>query len=136
MRAPDIVTELCDAAQINFVKALIPPGGRVTAVGDDAQAIYRFRGTDSSAFQQYIDTYQHPGLQTSLTINYRQAPDCTCMHSTTSLSDDHADPKTSVDWGLYGCSDMHTPPPLREHQAMCYASPELLLALINWILPP
>lgn len=59
--------------QIDFVNHLQAEARRVTVVGDDMQSIYRFRGADYSAFPRFQATYDHPGLQCSLTVNYRCA---------------------------------------------------------------
>lgn len=43
-------TQDLNAAQIELTMRAIKPGGRILAVGDPRQAIYRFRGADENAF--------------------------------------------------------------------------------------
>lgn len=47
-------TQDLDRAQIELVLRSVAPGGRVLAVGDPRQAIYRFRGADSHALPNVI----------------------------------------------------------------------------------
>ncbi|MGH9342741.1 MAG: ATP-dependent helicase, partial [Terriglobia bacterium] len=57
-------------AQAELLKLLVPPPYAITAVGDDDQAIYRFRGASHGAFEMFGQTF--PGHQTVyLTQNYR-----------------------------------------------------------------
>ena len=46
---------------------------QITVVGDDHQAIYGFRGSLSTVFRDFIDDYDHPTLQQTLTVNYRHS---------------------------------------------------------------
>ncbi len=56
--------------QVELLKLLVPPPYNITAVGDDDQAIYRFRGASHGAFQMFHQAF--PGHQTVyLTENYR-----------------------------------------------------------------
>jgi DNA helicase-2/ATP-dependent DNA helicase PcrA len=56
--------------QAEFLKRLVAPGNNITAVGDDDQAIYRFRGASHGAFAMFGRTY--PGHKTVfLNRNYR-----------------------------------------------------------------
>jgi DNA helicase-2/ATP-dependent DNA helicase PcrA len=59
-----------NALQADIVRLLSPDSGRVTCVGDDAQAIYAFRGADPEHLRQLAETF--PGLHTvRLVRNYR-----------------------------------------------------------------
>ncbi|MGO8734542.1 MAG: ATP-dependent helicase [Terriglobia bacterium] len=57
-------------AQVELLKRLVPPPFNITAVGDDDQAIYRFRGASHGAFDMFGQVF--PGHQTIfLNRNYR-----------------------------------------------------------------
>jgi DNA helicase II / ATP-dependent DNA helicase PcrA len=59
-----------NAVQADIVRLLQPDGGCLTCVGDDAQAIYAFRGADPVHLRELAATY--PGLTTvRLVQNYR-----------------------------------------------------------------
>src|SRR5579864_3447612 len=59
-----------NAVQASIVRLLQPDGQQLTCVGDDAQAIYGFRGADPAHLWQLADSY--PGLDTvRLDRNYR-----------------------------------------------------------------
>ncbi|MGH9325529.1 MAG: ATP-dependent helicase [Terriglobia bacterium] len=56
--------------QIELLKLLVAPPSNITAVGDDDQAIYRFRGASHGAFQMFQQAF--PGNRTIyLSQNYR-----------------------------------------------------------------
>lgn len=56
--------------QAELLKRLVAPSNNLTAVGDDDQAIYRFRGASHGAFAMFDRTY--PGYETVfLNRNYR-----------------------------------------------------------------
>lgn len=56
--------------QVELLKLLAGPGCSVTAVGDDDQAVYRFRGASHGAFEMFREAF--PGHRTVyLTRNYR-----------------------------------------------------------------
>jgi len=56
--------------QAELLKRLVAPGNNITAVGDDDQAIYRFRGASHGAFAMFGRSY--PGHETVfLNRNYR-----------------------------------------------------------------
>ncbi|MGH9468772.1 MAG: ATP-dependent helicase, partial [Terriglobia bacterium] len=56
--------------QLELVKLLAAPGCSITAVGDDDQAVYRFRGASHGAFEMFHEAF--PGHHTVyLTWNYR-----------------------------------------------------------------
>lgn len=57
-------------AQIELLKLLVPPPYCITAVGDDDQAIYRFRGASHGAFDMFSQAF--PGHRAIyLSTNYR-----------------------------------------------------------------
>ena len=59
-----------NAVQASIVRLLQPDGQQLTCVGDDAQAIYGFRGADPAHLWQLADSY--PGLDiVRLDRNYR-----------------------------------------------------------------
>jgi ATP-dependent DNA helicase UvrD/PcrA len=63
----------CNAAQIEFAQLLCGAAGNVFAVGDPDQAIYRFRGASSGAFDEFLARF--PGAKTvALAENYRSKP--------------------------------------------------------------
>jgi len=59
-----------NAVQAEIVRLLAPDGRGLTCVGDDAQAVYGFRGADPAHLRALADTYE--GLDViRLTTNYR-----------------------------------------------------------------
>ena len=60
--------------QAGIVHALKPDGHGVTAVGDDAQAIYGFRGAHVENMLQFPERFSQPVTIVSLTQNYRSQP--------------------------------------------------------------
>jgi ATP-dependent DNA helicase UvrD/PcrA len=57
-------------AQVELLRRLVAPPFNITAVGDDDQAIYRFRGAAHGAFKMFSERF--PGHQTvHLNRNYR-----------------------------------------------------------------
>ena len=71
-----LIDEMQDtnAVQIEIVEAIAAAGaGNLTAVGDDAQSIYRFRGADYDNILSFPD--RHPGMRIfHLGVNYRSTP--------------------------------------------------------------
>jgi len=62
-----------NAIQADIVRLLCPEAGRLTCVGDDAQAIYAFRGANPEHLHQLAVTF--PGLTVvRLVSNYRSGP--------------------------------------------------------------
>ena len=62
-----------NAVQAGIVRLLQPDGKQLTCVGDDAQAIYGFRGADPAHLRQL--TADYPGLDiVRLERNYRSGP--------------------------------------------------------------
>ncbi len=67
-----LVDELQDTnyAQIELLRRVVAPPGNITAVGDDDQAIYRFRGAAHGAFEMFETAF--PGAEkVYLHRNYR-----------------------------------------------------------------
>jgi ATP-dependent helicase/nuclease subunit A len=65
-----------DPVQIELVEALCGGGletGKLFAVGDHKQSIYRFRGADSSLFRDLRNRMPHEG-RLDLTVNFRSQP--------------------------------------------------------------
>jgi DNA helicase-2/ATP-dependent DNA helicase PcrA len=60
-------TQDLNAAQLYLVQALCKKGGRIVAVGDEAQAIYGFRGADSEAMPRLIRELEATVLPLSIT---------------------------------------------------------------------
>jgi len=73
----------CNPAQIELLRLLAPAEKNpdLCVVGDDDQAIYRFRGADEQAFRRFASVWQEPKVVT-LTENYRsQPPIIACANS-------------------------------------------------------
>ena len=68
-------TQDTNAVQIGIVEAIAAAGaGNITAVGDDAQSIYRFRGANYDNILNFPN--RHPGSRIyHLNINYRSTPE-------------------------------------------------------------
>lgn len=66
-----IVDEAQDLSHINreMLKKFLAPTGKLIAVGDDAQAIYGFRGADSSSLDKIVEEFKAEVLP--LSISYR-----------------------------------------------------------------
>ena len=64
--------------QIEIMKLLQQYQRRVTAVGDDKQSIYGFRGADHTAFHAYKAIFGNPEIRL-LTTNYRCGEAWTCF---------------------------------------------------------
>jgi superfamily I DNA/RNA helicase len=59
-----------DAAQYELLRALVPPGGNICAIGDPDQSIYSFRGADVGFFLRFAEDF--PGARVvRLARNYR-----------------------------------------------------------------
>jgi DNA helicase-2/ATP-dependent DNA helicase PcrA len=71
-----LIDEMQDtnAVQVDVVEAIAAAGaGNLTAVGDDAQSIYRFRGADYDNILRFPE--RHPGARIfQLDVNYRSTP--------------------------------------------------------------
>jgi DNA helicase II / ATP-dependent DNA helicase PcrA len=71
-----LIDEMQDtnAVQVDVVETIAAAGaGNLTAVGDDAQSIYRFRGADYDNILRFPD--RHPGAKLfQLDVNYRSTP--------------------------------------------------------------
>lgn len=66
-------TQDMDPAQLRLVLKSRAPGGRIVCIGDDRQAIYRFRGADTRAIPRMISELNATVLP--LSISYR-VPKC------------------------------------------------------------
>jgi superfamily I DNA/RNA helicase len=66
-------TQDLNAAQIELALKACKRGGRILAVGDDRQAIYRFRGADANAMQNVIDRLSAKVLPLSITYRCPKA---------------------------------------------------------------
>ena len=63
-----------DEQQYRLLRLLAPEDGRITAIGDPDQSIYRFRGADVGFFLRFQEDW--PTARTvQLTRNYRSGPD-------------------------------------------------------------
>jgi uncharacterized protein (TIGR00375 family) len=60
-----------DEQQYRLVKLIAPPGANICAIGDRNQAIYGFRGADSSCFTRFQEDYR-PAV-VALSRNYRSS---------------------------------------------------------------
>lgn len=59
-----------DATQYELLRALVPPGGNLCAIGDPDQSIYSFRGSDVNFFLRFAEDF--PGARVvRLARNYR-----------------------------------------------------------------
>jgi DNA helicase-2/ATP-dependent DNA helicase PcrA len=61
--------------QADILQALRPQGAGLTAVGDDAQSIYAFRGADVRHILDFPQRFQPPATVRLLTQNYRSTPE-------------------------------------------------------------
>ena len=71
-----LVDELQDVnrLQLELVQSLRPAGHGLTAVGDDAQSIYAFRGADIRHILDFPSYFAQPARQVMLEQNYRSSP--------------------------------------------------------------
>ncbi len=60
-----------NALQARILLAIKPDGGGVTAVGDDAQSIYRFRAADVGNILSFPEHFEPPARRVTLEANYR-----------------------------------------------------------------
>ena len=89
-----LIDEMQDTntVQVKLVETLAAAGaGNLTAVGDDAQSIYRFRGADYDNILSFPD--RHPGASIfKLDVNYRSTPQivaftrCSIAHNTSGFA--------------------------------------------------
>ena len=63
-----------NALQNHIVRALKPQGDGLVVVGDDAQAIYAFRGADVRGILDFPAQFTPPARVLTLTQNYRSTP--------------------------------------------------------------
>jgi DNA helicase II / ATP-dependent DNA helicase PcrA len=72
-----LVDEVQDINQLqaDILHALRPQGAGLTAVGDDAQSIYAFRGADVRHVLDFPHRFSPPAMVRLLTQNYRSTPE-------------------------------------------------------------
>jgi DNA helicase-2/ATP-dependent DNA helicase PcrA len=89
MQQPMLATRICgrfdhvlvdevqdiNRLQADILKALKPQGAGLTAVGDDAQSIYAFRGADVRHVLDFPQRFDPPAAVHLLTQNYRSTPE-------------------------------------------------------------
>jgi DNA helicase-2/ATP-dependent DNA helicase PcrA len=93
-----LIDEMQDTntVQVGVVEAIAEAGaGNLTAVGDDAQSIYRFRGADYDNILKFPD--RHPGARIfHLEVNYRSTPEIVAFTSASIAHNASGFPKTLV----------------------------------------
>ncbi|MFK7886897.1 MAG: ATP-dependent helicase [Gammaproteobacteria bacterium] len=75
--------------QAGIILALRPDGAGITAVGDDAQAIYGFRCARVENMLEFEQQFEQPAQVLSLTQNYRSQPDVLAL-SNALMADAHS----------------------------------------------
>ena len=63
-------------AQVELLKRLVKPPYNITAVGDDDQAIYRFRGASHGAFKMFDEAF--PGTKQFFSTPISAPPVASC----------------------------------------------------------
>ena len=104
-----VVDEFQDVngAQLALLRELTPPGGGadLCVVGDDDQAIYGFRGSDTRAFQHFRDTWTD-AVTVPLEVNYRSTPAIlAASRSIIERAGERFDPDKRLEAGGAGASD-------------------------------
>jgi len=93
-----LIDEMQDTnvVQIAVVEAIAKAGaGNLTAVGDDAQSIYRFRGANYDNILKFPD--RHPGANLfQLEVNYRSSPEIVAFTNASIAHNFSGFPKTLV----------------------------------------
>jgi len=93
-----LIDEMQDtnSMQVGVVEAVAAAGpGNLTAVGDDAQSIYRFRGANYDNILKFPD--RHPGARVfRLEINYRSSPEIVAFTNSSIAHNTSGFPKTLV----------------------------------------
>jgi DNA helicase-2/ATP-dependent DNA helicase PcrA len=93
-----LIDEMQDTntVQVALVEAIARAGaGNLTAVGDDAQSIYRFRGANYDNILKYPD--RHPGARIDrLEVNYRSTPEIVAFTNASIAHNRSGFPKTLV----------------------------------------
>lgn len=82
--------------QVEIAESIAAAGhGNLTAVGDDAQSIYRFRGADYDNILKFPD--RHPNARIfKLEINYRSTPEIVAFTNASIAQNSRGFPKTLV----------------------------------------
>jgi DNA helicase-2/ATP-dependent DNA helicase PcrA len=93
-----LIDEMQDTnvVQVGLVESIARAGaGNLTAVGDDAQSIYRFRGADYDNILKFPE--RHPGARVfQLEINYRSTPEIVAFTAASIAHNRSGFPKTLV----------------------------------------
>lgn len=93
-----LIDEMQDTnlVQVALVEAIAKAGaGNLTAVGDDAQSIYRFRGANYDNILKFPD--RHPGARLfQLEVNYRSTPEIVAFTNASIAHNLSGFPKTLV----------------------------------------
>jgi DNA helicase II / ATP-dependent DNA helicase PcrA len=90
-----------NAVQLALVKRMLKNGGRLIAVGDRGQAIYGFRGADSSAMDKIGDAFNCTELP--LSVCYRC--DKTIVQAAQEFIPDTILPRDGAEWGIVQRAD-------------------------------
>jgi DNA helicase II / ATP-dependent DNA helicase PcrA len=95
--------------QVGLVETIAAAGaGNLTAVGDDAQSIYRFRGANYDNILKFAD--RHPGARVfRLEINYRSTPEIVAFTNSSIAHNLSGFPKTLVSARPPGSKPMRVP---------------------------
>jgi DNA helicase-2/ATP-dependent DNA helicase PcrA len=106
-----LIDEMQDTnrVQIDLVEALARAGaGNLTAVGDDAQSIYRFRGADYDNILKFPD--RHPGARVfQLDVNYRSSPEIVAFTNASIARNTTGFARTLVSARSAGCRPIVVP---------------------------
>ncbi len=106
-----LIDEMQDTntVQIALVEAIAEAGaGNLTAVGDDAQSIYRFRGANYDNILKFPD--RHPGAQVfRLETNYRSTPEIVAFTNASIAHNASGFTKTLVSARSAGCRPVVVP---------------------------
>ncbi len=112
----------CNLAQIEFVHLIGGDAANIFAVGDPDQAIYRFRGATSGAFDEFLARFPHAKI-TTLAENYRSTQTILDVaHSAIS-----ANPESDVSYArtpLTSYSDKGTSSPSHPVEVVLHSQPE------------
>lgn len=101
-------TQDLNKCQIELVKKMVAPKGRIIAVGDERQAIYLFRGADSDSIKNLVDNLGAKRLP--LSVTYRCCKAVVQFVKDTVPGFEHLQTPDSADDGLVvedaDCGDM------------------------------
>ena len=106
-----LIDEMQDtnAVQVEVVEAIAAAGpGNLSAVGDDAQSIYRFRGADYDNILKFPE--RHPGARIfQLEVNYRSTPQIVAFTRASIAHNTSGFPKDLVSARPDGCLPLARP---------------------------